>query len=324
LLVVAFGAGCVSVLFNTSYGRFLIELVEDPADRATANGLLQGSASAARIGGIGLGGALVVLFGSTNALVVDSLSFVASAVCLASIAFRETEPPPSETVVPLRRRIAEGIDFSFHDPLMRPLVLYGGLSNLALVGYQSLLVVFLVRAVGLGAGSIGVLMSLMACGGVLGAFCGNGVARRLGTGRALFVTKVGACPCALLIPLAQPGPRVALVVLGGLGVGFGIVAGNVISSSFWQSYTPIELVARASATQNVFTYGTMPLGAILAGVAASWLGLRGAMWALTALLPLTALLLVASPFRSLRILPKGQAAWPRAVAVPSVRTATLP
>jgi MFS family permease len=311
LLVVAFGAGCVSVMFSTSYGRFLIDLVDDPGDRAAANGLLQGSASAARIGGIGLGGALVVLFGPSNAMLADALSFVASAACLASISFREPKPLAPVDAIPLRRRIAEGIAFSFHDPLMRPLVLYGGVSNLALVGYQSLLVVFLVRAVSLDAGEIGLLMSLMACGGVLGAFSGNALARRLGSGRALLLTKVGACPCALLIPLAQPGPRAALVVLGGLGVGFGIVAGNVISSSFWQSYTPTDLVARASASQNVFNYGTMPLGAILAGIVAAALGLRGAMWAMTGLLPLAALILVASPFLRLRVLPKEPAVWPR-------------
>jgi MFS family permease len=303
VLAVAFGAGCVNVLFGTSYGRLLLDVVQDPADRASANGLLQGSASAARIAGLGVGGALVATLGASNAMVVDACSFLVSGVLLGALTLREAVPSVEAPRTTLHRQVAEGVSFSFRDPLMRPLVLFGGTANLALVGYQSLLVLFLIRSVHLGSGTIGVLLSLVACGGAIGAFCGNGIARRLGNGRALFLLKVAACPFALLIPLAAHGPREVLVVLGGLGVGFGIVAGNVVSSSFWQSYTPRDLVARASATQNVFTYGTMPIGALLAGTLASLLGLVGAMWAMTALLSVTALWLVFSPFRRMRKLP---------------------
>jgi MFS family permease len=303
LLTVAFGAGCVSVLFSTSYGRILVDLVEEPDDRAEANGLLQGSASAARIVGIGLGGVLVTLFGAATSLVADSLSFLVSGVCLAMIVHHEPKQPADTGRLGLLHQIREGVGFSFGDPLMRPMVLFGGTANLALVGYQALLVVFLLEDVRLSAGTIGLLLALVSCGGVAGAFTGNSLARRFGSGRALLWSKVGACPCALLIPLASHGVRAALVVLGGLGVGYGIVAGNVISSSFFQAYTPRELLARTSATQNVFNYGTMPLGAVLAGGVASMIGIRGAMWAMTALLPVAALLLVFSPLRGMRTLP---------------------
>jgi MFS family permease len=308
LLVVAFGAGTVSVLFATAYGRFLLDVVEEPVDRAKANSLLQGSASAARIGGIGLGGLLVQLAGAALAVVADSLSFVVSALCLLRIPepARTEEDGPRE---PMRRQVAEGIEFSRRDPLMRPLVLFGGTANFALVGYQSLLIVFLVRTVGLNAGSIGGLMALMSCGGVLGAFLGNPLTRRIGSGRALMICKVGACPFALLIPLTGPGARSVLLVIGGLGVGLGIVAGNVISSGFFQSYTPTDLFARTSATQNVFNYGMIPLGAIAAGSLAAGLGVRPALWVMTALLPASSLFLLASPLRGMRELPTTTTAW---------------
>lgn len=309
LLVVAFGAGCVSVLFTTAYGRFLIEVVEEPADRARANSLLQGSASAARIGGLGLGGVLVELLGAVTAMVADCLSFLVSAACLLRIG----EPP--QTGVPdaprqgIARQVSEGVAFSSRDPLMRPLVLFGGTANFALVGYQSLLVVFLVRTVGLGSASVGILLALMSCGGVIGAFVGNPLASRFGSGRALMWTKVGACPFALLIPLTGPGPRTALLVVGGLGVGIGIVAGNVISSGFFQAYTPTELFARTSATQNVFNFGMIPIGALLAGTLAALLGVHQALWVMTGLLPATSLFLVLSPLRRMRDLPTAPAHW---------------
>jgi MFS family permease len=302
LLVVAFGAGCVSVLFTTAYSAFLIELLPGPDDRAAANGVLQGSASAAQVGGPGLGGLLAAALGAVAALLADSVSFLVSAVCLLAMRVPDREIPV-RAGVRLSAQIREGVRFLASEPLLRPLVLFGATANLALTGYQALMVAFLVRVVGVGAGAVGLLMGLISCGGVLGALVGNPLARRLGSGRALLATKLGACPCALLIPMAAHGWREALAVAGGLGVGTGIVAGNVISSSFTQAYTPAGLYARSTATLNVLNYGTMPLGALSGGLLAAQFGLRPAMWAMTGLLPLTAGFIVFSPLWRLRTLP---------------------
>jgi MFS family permease len=305
LLVVAFAAGCVSVLFTTAYSAFIIDLVSDPADRAEANSTLQGSASAAQVGGPGLGGLLAAVLGAVTALLADSISFVVSAVCL--LAMRAPDhAAPATAKGPLRIQIADGIRFLSRESLLRPLVLYGGTANLALAGYQALMVVFLVRDVGLGAGTVGLVTAVISCGGVLGAVIGNPLARRLGSGRAMLMTKAGATPCALLMPLAAHGWREALFVIGGFGVGTGIVAGNVISSSFTQAYTPPELFARSNATINVFNYGMMPIGALLGGLLASELGIRDAMWVMTGILPLTSMFIVLSPLRRLRNLPAGR------------------
>jgi MFS family permease len=302
LLVVAFAAGCVNVVFWTAYSAFVIDLMTLSDERATANGMLQGSASAVQIVGPGLGGLLAQLLGAVTALLADSLSFLVSFACLLRI--RDHGPRErGASRTSLRLQITGGLQFIRHDPLIRPLTLFGGTANLALVGYQSLLVVFLVRTVGLEAGRVGLLVAIGSCGGLAGAAVGNALARRLGSGRALLVTKVGACPFALLIPLAAPGVRSLLVPIGSIGVGLGIVAGNVISSSFSQAYTPPELFNRVTATTNVFNYGTIPVGALLAGLIATKLGIREAMWAMTALLPLTSLFLIASPLRRLRELP---------------------
>ena len=306
LLIVAFAAGCVSVLFTTTYSAFLIELIADPADRAAANSTLQGSASAAQVSGPGLGGLLAATLGTVMALLADSLSFLASATCLLAMRTPDRELPASPRA-PLRTQVSDGVRFLGRDPLLRPLVLFGGTANLALTGYQALMVIFLVRVVGVGAGAVGLLLALISCGGVLGAMAGNPLARYLGSGRALLLTKIGACPCALLIPLAAHDWREILAVLGGLGVGAGIVAGNVVSSSFTQAYTPAELYARSNATINAFNYGVMPLGALLGGLLAAHFGIREAMWAMTGLLPLTTLLIIFSPLRRLRSLPAGPA-----------------
>jgi MFS family permease len=313
LLVVAFSAGCVSVVFTTAYAAFIVDLIAAPNQRAAANGLLQGSASAVQMVGPGIGGVLAQLLGAVTALLTDSVSFIVSLLCLLRI--RDHGPRErGATNTPLRRQIGDGLRFIRSDPLIRPLTLFGGTANLALVGYQSLLVVFLLRTVGLQPGYVGVVLAIASCGGLAGAALGNRLARKLGSGRALLLTKVGACPFALLVPLAAPGLRTLLVPIGGFAVGLGIVAGNVISSSFGQAYTPTELFSRVNATSNVFNYGTIPIGALLAGSLAATFGIRDAIWSMAALLSASALILLASPLRRFHRLPLSPPATGRSVA----------
>jgi MFS family permease len=201
LFIVALGAGCASVMLTTAYGVYAIALVSDHDDRIIANSALQSSTSTAQVGSPGLGRLLAQALGAATALLADSVSFLISAVCLALIHAPQPAHPRVNPDQSLRRNVDEGDRYLSRDPLLWPLVLFGGTANLALTSYQAILIVFLVRDVGLAAGSIGVLLGLMSCGGLLVAVVANPLARRLGTRRALLLTKVGASPFALLIPL---------------------------------------------------------------------------------------------------------------------------
>jgi len=301
LLTIALLTGAASVVFQTAYGAYLPTLV-DPADHAEGNAKLHGSASAAQIIGLGCGGLIVQFFGATNALYVDAATFAVAACCLTAIRFRERHPATARQAGAIR----EGIRLVAQDVWLRTLTIFGATSNLALMGYQAIVVVFLVRTVGLTPGTVGVLVAAAASGGVLGAFIGRRLAARFGTARAMLLCELGLPTLALLIPLAQLSP--ALYVVGGFGVGAGIVGGNVVKSTFLQSYCPPDLRGRLSATSAFVNYGTIPLGAVLGGSLASWLGLEAALWITTAGVPLASLVLLFSPIRGRRDLPAQQRA----------------
>lgn len=303
LLVVALAAGTVAVLFNTSYRAFLIDAVVDDQDRALANSALQGSQSAARVAGPGLGGLLVQTLGAATTLLADSASFLFSAACLLAIRHHPRPHAPIGTIPPLHQRVGDGIRYVRRDPLLRALTLFGGTSNLALCGYQSILVVFLLRDTHLRASAVGVVLALTGLGGISGALIANPLARCLGSARALLVTKLAGGACALLIPLATSPDRAVFAIAGGILVGVGIIAGNIITTTFIQSYVRAEIFARTAATNSVINYGTMPLGALLGGVLASALGLPAAVWITTAMVPFAAVFLLASPLPHLRDLP---------------------
>ncbi len=90
LLAVALLAGVCSVFFTSAYQAYLPALVEGE-DLVEANAKLQGSQSAAQIGGPGLVGGIAALAGVATGLLVDAISFAASAAGLRSIDAREPE-----------------------------------------------------------------------------------------------------------------------------------------------------------------------------------------------------------------------------------------
>jgi predicted MFS family arabinose efflux permease len=303
LLLVALAAGTASVFFDTAYRVYLLEVVGERKDRAVGNSALQGSASAANVGGPGLGGLLIYALGGAIALLADSASFLVSAVCLLAMHRPPHRPRPAQASAPIGDRVREGIRYLRQEPLLRSLTLFGGAGNLALTGYQSILVVFLLRETHLHSDVVGLVLALTGLGGVAGAFLARPLAARLGSARALLATKAAGGACALFIPLATSPSRAGFAVGGGILVGAGIVAGNIISTTFVQSYVPPEVYARTSATNNVINYGTMPLGALLGGALAGTLGLGPALWITTAMLPLASLFLFAGPLPRLHELP---------------------
>jgi predicted MFS family arabinose efflux permease len=303
LLAVALLTGTAAVFFQTAYSAYLPSILE-PGDQPEGNAKLHGSASAAQIAGLGSGGLIAQLTGAVNGMFANAATFVVSLLCLAGIRHREprvtgTEHRPDALVSEVR----EGLLLIAVDPWFRTFALFGAASNLALMGYQSIQVVFLVRSVGLTPGTVGALIAATSAGGVAGAFAARRVAHRIGTARATLLFELGLPMLAPLIPLTVGGAGLLLFVTGGFSVSAGVVAGNIIKASFQQRYCPPDLLGRLTASTAFLSYGTIPIGALLGGTLGTALGLRTAMAITTAGVPLAALILLFSPIRRSRDLP---------------------
>jgi MFS family permease len=317
VIVVALLAGGADVFFGTAYQVYLPSIVV-AGELVEGNAKLQGSASAAAIGGPGVAGLLAGTLGAAAALLANAISFGVSAVCLLRIrgGAARTTPAPSSRIG-IRREIADGVHYVAADRYLRPLTIWASLVNLGLTGYGALAVVFLVRTVGLGAGSAGLLLASSGVGGLLGALVARRVSARFGTARTLLLSALGTLPFALLIPLTEPGPRLAFFVPGLLVSASGIVAGSVILGSFRQAYCPPQLLGRVTATMRFLLVGTNPLGALMAGGLATWLGVRPALWIMIGIAVLSGALLLTRTFRGLRDLPTAPpGAAPAAVPLP--------
>jgi Transmembrane secretion effector len=303
LMLVALAGGTAAVFFKTAYRAFLPALLAAD-DLLEGNAKMQGSEQVANVAGPGVAGVIAQAAGAVCGVLADAISFAVSAICLSRI--RVTGPPRVARRRSLRHEIGEGVAIVVRDPLLRASAIYGGLSNFTLVGYQAVLVVFLIRVVGLSAGATGALIALTSLGGVLGALLARPAARHFGSARAVLRGRMLLTPAGLLIPLADRGPRLVLFILGSVTVVAAIVAGNVIWSGWFQGYYPRELLGRVSTSVQVLNYGSIPLGAVAAGSLAGHLGVRAALWIMLSGLALSALVLLTGPLRHLRDLPHRQ------------------
>ncbi|MEV4198769.1 MFS transporter [Micromonospora globbae] len=302
LFVVAFAAGLARVFFETADQVYLPVLLS-PAQVPEGNAKLQATQTASYVVGPGLAGLIAQAVGAVAALVLDALTFLASAACLARIRTAEPRPARAAGGRSLRREIAEGVRFVARDPYLRVMTVFGAASNVGLVGYQAVLVVFLVREVGLAPGAVGLLVAAMSAGGVVGALLATVVGRRVGTARAMLLGAALSGPPALLIPLAGPGAALLLPAAGGLLLSLGVAVNNVLKGTFRQTYPPHHLLGRVTVSMQLLNYGTIPLAALLAGTLAATFGVRVAMLAMTGWLAVTPLILLGGPLRRRRDLP---------------------
>ncbi|WP_410637016.1 MFS transporter [Amycolatopsis sp. lyj-346] len=305
LLAAALLGGIAKVFFTLAYRAYLPALVGEH-ELLEGNAKLHGSESATQVAGPGLAGLLAQAFGPVSGVLADAVSFGVSVLCVRAIRVRETVVTPPRT--PLRSQIAEGLRFVLADRYLRTLMTFGAVSNIALAGYSAIQIVFLSRTLGAAPGLVGLVLALAAVGGVLGAALAGRLGARFGTARAFLLCEVFAAPMLLLGPLSGPGWGLVLFVLAVFGVCAGVVASNVLTTTFRQQYCPPELFSRINSSTAIVNYGTIPLAGVLSGVLGEVIGVRQTLWVLAGVLVAALAMLV--PLAKLRDFPVREAGRP--------------
>jgi MFS family permease len=299
LIAVALIAGTANVFFSSAY-QVLLPGIVDEADLTEGNAKLMGSQAIAQIGGPGLGGLLAQATGPVGGLFADAITFGVSFWCLTAL----RAPRDRRSGASAAGGMLDGLRFAWRDPYLRAMTAFSSLANLALTGVDALMVVFLVRTLGLSAAAAGLIMAGLGVGGVLGALVARPLGRRFGTARAMLIAVAGGLCLALLLPLADKGPRLAFASIATMSGGCVIVIGNVIVDSFMQTYVPPDIFGRVTSATRAAGFAMMPVGALVAGALATVLGVRGALWILSALIAASGLLYLLTPMRRLRDLPE--------------------
>ncbi|WP_058045818.1 MFS transporter [Streptomyces roseifaciens] len=253
----AFALGLVTVVDNPARQAFVVEMV-GPADLRNAVSLNSANFQSARLVGPAVAGVLITAVGSGWAFLLNGLSFVAPVAGL--LLMRTSELHKVDRAPRGKGQLREGLRYVAGRPdLIWPIVLVGFIGTFGF-NFPIWLTAFVNDVFHGGAGTYGLLNTLMAGGSLVGAL----LAARRGSSRLRLL--VGA---ALLFGLLEitaalaPSFWVFAVLLVPIGM-FGLTI-NVTANSSVQLATDPAMRGRVMSLFMMVFMGGTPLGAPLVG-----------------------------------------------------------
>ncbi|HWG56251.1 MAG TPA: MFS transporter [Gaiellaceae bacterium] len=305
---VGFFVGICTVFFDVAYQSYLPSLVER-TQLVDGNSKLEVSRSASQLAGPALAGVIVDVLRAPVAILVDAISFLASAACLLVIRKQEENVPTraerKEQKSSMKTELREGLAWVLGNPYLRTISASTATFNLFGSMMWAILAIYLVRALEMSPTLIGVIFAIGQAGYLLGAVFANRISKRIGVGPAIIIGAMMGIT-QLLIPIAPQDAYGAIpfLVVATLAVSFGVVLYNVTQLSMRQAITPERLQGRMNSTIRFIVWGVMPVGQLVGGALATWFSLRTAIWVGAIGNALAWLPLLFGPVRHLREMPQ--------------------
>lgn len=283
LWVLALGLGIGEVFFDSTSQALVPTVVAvDQLDRA--NGLRWSAEIAGNsfvgtsIGSILLGVAVWLPFG------LDAATFAVAAALAVSLrgTFRAAgaaggaTPAAAPATTSWRADIREGLRWLWAHTLMRNLAIAIATSNLAFAACESTFVLFATERLGVSDDLFGPLIAVVAAGSIGAGIVSSAVVQRLGRRFTILVVSLA--------------PAVTMLAIGSIAVTWWVVAMttvqaalitmfSVVTVSLRQQVIPAHLFGRVNGVFRWFSWGAMPIGAVLGGVVADVFGLRAPYFA---------------------------------------------
>lgn len=234
-------------------------------------------------GGPGLGGWLLGLLAPPLVYLLTALTYAFSTWAIWRIA--TPEPAPTRTEATLVAQIREGLAFVRGQRLLFPLFSCIAAAAFAAAGIQVLLPILVLRTLDMSATQLGLLLSVGAIGGILGALTRSAWMKHLGIGHTIVVTSIIGVAVLAAQPAAvhAPAAAAAIIAVSGIVSSYFLTIYNVTQMSLRQEICPPHMLGRMNAIFRFAVWGVMPLGSLASGAAASWMGVEAAMYVFIAL-----------------------------------------
>jgi len=292
----AIGGAAAQVLMAQMVGRD--KLIE-------ANAKIVLGENAAQLTGPGIAGWLIQVFTAPFAILIDAVSFFASALLLRGI--KSDLPAPVAGKDTLWREIGEGLKLVWHNPVLRSLAWTIAIWQLLHHMQAAILILFATRELQLSPGMIGAAFVFAGFGCFAAAVFAERLGDRYGIGPMIVYGFVGTGAAWVVIALNRATGWPAALMFGAALFVFDFSATlfGIHYMSLRQAITPDYLLGRMTATMRFLALVAAPFGALFGGALGEWLGLSGTLLVVGIFgLMLAALALSQSPVRSVRQLPQ--------------------
>ncbi|HST49335.1 MFS transporter [Jatrophihabitans sp.] len=266
LVGIGFVSGVTDSFVAPAASAAVRTVVAEP-DLPVAYTQLQIRGHAADLVGPPLGGALYSVARGLPFL-FDTVSYLVGALAITRL--RTPLPAPDRVRRPVLADVAEGLRFVWRHAVVRAILLWGAVLNFAVTLALVSVTLRLVRA-GVHPSAIGLVDSIAAASGVLGALVAPAIISRFRTSTTTAVTSL--LLAAVMVPMAWTDRVPVIGALLAFGI-FLLPAANSGISAYLVTVTPDRLQGRVNSAGGFIAGGVVPLAPVLAGVLIGWAGGR--------------------------------------------------
>lgn len=298
LLGIVFLTGLCTVFAESASAAVLPRLLDDDL-LVEGNSLIRLSHSVSFVAGPGLAGWLIGVLTAPIALVVDAVSYLASALFVRRLPHFDRKPAPAGSR--LTEELLDGLKLLWRSRYLRPAVTATAVLSLANGLFAPVYILFLVRTLKLSPALVAVPYIVFGAGAIAGSLLAGPIRRRFGFGPALIVSGVLNGLVTFGIPLVGE-PPVPLVIVVAPWLVFGLVAPvyGSLAQTLLQKAAPVEMLGRISSSASFLSWSCLSISAVLGGTLGTVLGLRSTLLVSCFVYLASPLFLIFSPARSLR------------------------
>jgi predicted MFS family arabinose efflux permease len=291
LLVVSGLLSILSMLFDIAYQSYLPGLVGRER-LIEGNSTLTASESVAEFGSFSIGGWLVQLFTAPFALLVDSVTFLLSALAIQRIEIPEELERDEAVETSLVEEAVAGFSYVRRDGTMRVLALAQALLSLSHGMTGTVFFLFVVDTLGFETGPLGMIFAFGGVASLGAALVSSRLYGRGGHLRRMAALLVVVAAAHALLPFARAADwiAVALLLVPQLISDPAETIFNIHSTTLRQMLAPDAWLGRVNGSFRVLEVGAVITGSLIAAWTGEQLGLRATMWIAAGLIATGALI----------------------------------
>jgi DHA3 family macrolide efflux protein-like MFS transporter len=245
----------------------------------SANALMQQVMFGMRIIGPAIASFMVASFGPTSCYVLDSASFVGSALLIASLTFVAAAARPKAAQAPenasaiakIGHDMKQGISFILHHAALLFVILAMAAGMFVIGCFGPLIAVYVRDSLHASTRAFGVVAAMIGLGMLIGINGLNAFGKRLSNTLQVYG---GLCGIAVGLVILTTLTHVWTTIIANLIIGFSVAGIIVPSQTLFQQATPPELMGRVGSTFMSIVFAAQIAGLILSGILTQYTSVR--------------------------------------------------
>ena len=244
----------------------------------SANALIQQVMFGMRIIGPAIAAFMVAYLGAKSCYLFDSLSFVASACIVASLALVRTVPKPTvstaEDVSAIRKvwlDMKQGFSFIIHHAALFFVILAMAAGMFVIGCFGPLIAIYVRDSLHASTKMFGIVSPMIGLGMLIGINALNTFGKKLSNTLLVYC---GLCGIAVGLVILTLLPHVWSTLIGNFIIGMSVAGIIVPAQTLFQQATPPELLGRVGSTFMSIIFAAQIAGLVLSGVLTQHMGVR--------------------------------------------------